>query len=291
LLPRLLGLSAAPRWQRGDVEDAERRCRRALALVERIGDPLLGREVYEVLANIMMFSGDLTRAAEYAGRSAELAEAAGDEATLVMALTDLVIVAAYAGDHEAAARHDAVAGPLAERMGSPVARGWAAYAAGERRAEADEPGGAEFLERAVSLAEEVDAAFLAGVALHTLLTTAARSGDPATAPARFGPLLDLWHGMGAWTQLWVAVRALAEALSRRRRHRDAVSLLGALRVSPRASTKYGADSARLRAVENAARVALGGEFDAVHAAGAALGDSGAVALARHLARTDHSATP
>jgi hypothetical protein len=96
--------------------------------------------------------------------------------------------------------------------------------------------------------------------------------------------------MGAWTQLWVAVRALAEALSRRGRHREAVSLLGALRASPRASTEYGADSVRLQAVEDAARVALGAEFDAVHAAGAALGDSGAVAFARHLARADHSAT-
>ena len=33
-------------------------------------------------------------------------------------------------------------------------------------------------------------------------------------------------------------------------------------------------------------VALGAELDAVHAAGAALGDSGAVTLARHLGRDD-----
>jgi predicted ATPase/DNA-binding SARP family transcriptional activator len=290
LLPRLLGLSAAPRWQRGDVAGAERRCRRALALVERIGDPLLARDALEVLSNVMMFRGDLTRAAEYAGRSAELAEAAGDEATLVMGLTDLVIVAAYAGDDETAARYEVLAGLLAQRMGSSVARGWAAYASGERRAEAGEPGAAVFLERAVALAEEVDAAFLAGVARHTLLTTAARAAAPAQAPARFGPLLDIWHGMGVWTQLWVAVRALTEALSRHGRHRDAVTLLGALRASPRASTEYGADSARLQVVEDAARVALGAEFDVVHAAGAALGDSGAIALARHLARPERSAT-
>jgi predicted ATPase/DNA-binding SARP family transcriptional activator len=291
LLPRLLGLSAAPRWQRGDVEGAERRCRRALALVDRLGDPLLARDALEVLANILMFRGDLAHAVEYARRAAELAEAAGDETTLMMALTDLVIITAYAGDDGAAARHEAAAGLLAERMGSSLARGWAAYAAGERRAEAGEPGAAAFLERAVELAEEVDAAFLAGVARHTLLTTAARAGDPAQAPARFGPLLDIWHGMGAWTQLWVAVRALAEALSRHGRHRDAVMLLGALRASPRASAEYGADSTRLRAVEDAARAALGAEYDGLHAAGAAMGDSGALALARRLARGDGSTTP
>jgi hypothetical protein len=207
-----------------------------------------------------------------------------------MALVDRTIVAAYAGDRGTAARYEAAAAGLAERMGSPLARGWAAYAAGERRAEAGDPGAAEFLERAIALAEEVDAAFLAGVARHTLLTTAARAGDPARALERFGPLLDVWHGMGAWTQLWVAVRALAEALSRHGRHRDAVALLGALRASPRASAEYGADSARLRAVEDAARAALGAEFDALHAAGAALGDSGAVALARRLARAGQRTT-
>jgi predicted ATPase/DNA-binding SARP family transcriptional activator len=63
LLPRLLGLSAAPRWQRGDVDGAERRCRRALGLAARLGDPLLAREAHEVLANTAMFRGDLGPAA------------------------------------------------------------------------------------------------------------------------------------------------------------------------------------------------------------------------------------
>lgn len=86
--------------------------------------------------------------------------------------------------------------------------------------------------------------------------------------------------MGAWTQLWVAVRALAEALSRSGRHREAALLPAALlpaelHASPRASREYGAD---------AARAALGAGYAAVHDEGAALGDAGAVALARRLAR-------
>ena len=89
--------------------------------------------------------------------------------------------------------------------------------------------------------------------------------------------------MGAWTQLWVAVRALAEALSRRGRHADAAVLLGALRASRRAGAEYGADSARVQAVEAAARAALGPRFAELQAEGAALGDSGAVALARRSA--------
>ena len=289
LLPRLLGLSAVPRWQRGDLDGARRRCHRAMALVERIGDPSLARDACEVLANVEMFGGDLVAAAEHGRRAVELARAANDDTTLVMALTDLAIICAYAGDDAAAARYEAAGTALAERMGSAFARGWAAYAAGERRAEAGHPGAAAFLERAVALAEEVDGAFLAGVARHTLLTMAARAEDPALAPSRFGPLLDAWIGMGSWTQLWIAVRALAEALSRRGRHRDAAVLLGALRASPRASTEYGADSARVLAVQAAAAAALGAELDVALAEGAALGDHGAIALARRLAGGGHPA--
>jgi hypothetical protein len=200
-----------------------------------------------------------------------------------MALTDLVMISAYAGQHQSAAGYEADASMLAERMGSSIARGWAAYAAGERRAEIGDPDAVRFLERAVVLAEQVDAAFLAAVARHTLLTTAARAGDPAQALDRFGPLLDTWLGMGSWTQLWIAVRALAEALSRLGQHRDAARLLGAMRASPRAMTAYGADSARVRAVADAAAAALGPDFELAVAQGAALGDTGAIALARSLA--------
>ncbi|MHA6783392.1 BTAD domain-containing putative transcriptional regulator [Pseudonocardia saturnea] len=282
LVPRVLGISAMSRWQRGDLDGARERCARALRLAERLGDPRLGRDAHEVLANVATADGDLPAAAGHAERSAELSRAAGDGTTLMMALVDCTLVATYAADDAAAARWEAAAAAQAERMGSPLARGWAAYAAGERSAEAGRPDAAAHLERAVALAGEVDAAFLAGVARHTLLTTAARVGDPE--PARFGPLLDAWLAMGAWTQLWVAVRALAEALSRQGRHRDAALLLGALRASPRASREYGADAARVRAVEDAARAALGAEYAAARAEGAGLGEARAVALARRLAR-------
>lgn len=281
LVPRVLALTAIPRWQQGDLDGARARCERALALARRLGDPLLGREAHEALANVVMFTGDLPVALRHAERCVELATAAGDDPTLVMGHCDLAVISAYAGDRAAAARHAAACVTVAARSGSAVARGWAEYAEGERLAEAGLPGAAVHLERAVALAEEVDAAFLAGVARHTLLTTAARRHDPA--PERFGPLLDAWLGMGAWTQLWSAVRALVETLSRRDRHRDAMVLLGASRASPRASPEYGADAARLRAVQEAARAALGPAADVAHAEGAALGDRAAVALARRTA--------
>ncbi|WP_369133950.1 BTAD domain-containing putative transcriptional regulator [Modestobacter sp. I12A-02662] len=283
LAPLLLGATVAAAWQRGDLDGGERRGWRALAVAEAIGEPLAGRAALEGLANVAMFRGDLDRARELCEQAAAASAAAHDRGLELVAAIDLTIIAAYAGDDAAAARAERLAAALADELGSPVARAWAAYAAGERRAESGDRAAVPHLERAVALAEEVDAAFLAGIARHTLLTTAARTDPGPAAVERFGPLLDTWHGLGAWTQLWIAVRALMEALSRDGRHRDAARLLGALRTSRRASQAYGADSDRIDRVVDAARRALGAELDDLLAEGAALGDSGALALARRLA--------
>jgi hypothetical protein len=171
------------------------------------------------------------------------------------------------------------------RIGSVTGRALLAYVKGESRAERGAPDAARHLREAVTAAEEADLWFLAGIARHTLLTSAARAApDPAAALATFGSLLDHWHAFGAWTQLWIAVRALIETLSRLGRHREVATLLGALAVSPRATAVFGADAARIEAVEAAARAALGPAFAPLHREGAALGDAAAVDLARALTR-------
>ena len=115
-----------------------------------------------------------------------------------------------------------------------------------------------------------------------MLTTAARTGDPAAALTSFGPLIDHWHASGSWNQLWLALRALIDTLARHGRHRDVAVLLGAYASSPRATPVYGADSSRLEAAAAAARVALGDEFDDLSAEGRAMTDDGAVLMARRL---------
>ncbi|MDN5932502.1 MAG: hypothetical protein L0I24_15790, partial [Pseudonocardia sp.] len=219
-----------------------------------------------------------------APRSLELAVAAGDLDSQVLAHVDLGIHSAYAGDDAAAVRYEAAMAEPVARLGSPTARAWFAYVRGERLAELGDPAAAGHLREAIGLAEEVGSDFVAGVARHTLVTTAARAGAASSAMAEFGPLIDHWHGFGAWTQLWIAVRALIETLSRWERHADVAVLVGAVGASARAPGLSGADAVRAGAVEQAARAALGPELEALIARGAALGDSGAVGLARRLAR-------
>ncbi|MGQ0575561.1 MAG: BTAD domain-containing putative transcriptional regulator [Pseudonocardia sp.] len=283
LAARLAAVPATSGWQRGDLDAAEAWGRHAVALAAAAGDPTAACYGHEALSNTASFRGDHAAVLHHGGRARDLARATGDAEWEALALIDLAASAAYAGDPSAAG-HEAALVAHAPQLRSPTGRAWLHYALGELRAERGDPDAAGFLRTAISEAEKVDSGFVAGVARHTLLTSAARDGDPTTSLPAFGPLLDHWHGYGAWTQLWIAVRALAGTLSRLGHHREVAVLLAAMAASARATRVYGADAARLDAVRTAARAALGDGFAAATAEGAALGDHGAIALARRLTR-------
>jgi predicted ATPase/DNA-binding SARP family transcriptional activator len=286
LLARLLGYHAHTWWQRGNLELAERQARQALAVAAASGDPASARDGQDALANVFGFRGDHDAARLAGERAYELAVAADDADVQAMALMDLATQSAYAGRHEEAARYEATFAALVERTRSVTGRASLAYVRGECRVERGGADAPRYLEEAVTVAEEAELSFAAGIARHTLVTSSARAvGDPAAVLPTFGPLIDHWHGFGSWTQLWMAVRALIETLSRLGCHREATVLLGALAASPRASQVYGSDSRRIDAVEAAARTALGDTFEACRAEGAVLGDVEAVALARRLTRS------
>ena len=157
---------------------------------------------------VMLMRGDGDRALDEGLRAHDLAVEAGDLYTQLMALIDLGLTATYTGDDETAAHYEERAHALAAAVGAPTFLGNASYLSGERRAERDPAAAVVHSARALELAEEVDDRFLAGIARHTMLTTAARTGDPVAALSSFGPLIDHWHTSGAWTQLWLALRAL-----------------------------------------------------------------------------------
>jgi predicted ATPase/DNA-binding SARP family transcriptional activator len=286
LLARLLGYHAHTLWQRGDLDTGARQARRALDVAAAAGEPPAGRDAQEALANVFGFRGDLVAARRHGVLALELGTAAADPDVVAFALSDLALQAAYEGDHDASVRHEVQLAELAARTGSVTVRAWLMYTRGECRAERGDPQAARYLTDAVTLAEEAGLSFVAGIARHTLLTSAARTAaDPAEALRSFGPLLDHWHGFGSWTQLWMAIRALTETLSRLDRHRDVAVLIGAIEASPRASRAFGSDSARRGAVEAAARAALGAGFESCRARGTVLGDAEAVTLARSLTRS------
>jgi predicted ATPase/DNA-binding SARP family transcriptional activator len=281
---RLLGLSANFGWQRGDLATAEQCCEQAFALARALKDPRVGREAHEAMGGVAMLRGDLEQARNEYRRALELAVDANDTITQMLALCDLGLTATYAGDDESAALYNERLDSLAATVGSPSFLGWAAYLRGERQAERDPAKAVPYLAKAVDWAEEVDDRFLAGVARHTLLTTAARIGDPAASLSSFASLIDHWHSNGAWTQLWLALRALTETLARHGRHREVAILLGAYASSTRSTPVFGADANRLEVAMSAARKALGDEFDALLDQGRAMSDDSAVNFAKQLTR-------
>ncbi len=282
-LARVLGLAAQWSWQRGDHIRCELRCRRAIQIADETGRPEAARDAYECWGNLRQLQGRWEAARAHLGRAVELGRQAHDPLTVGLALSDLVIVETYAGDDDAAAHHERVLSDLAHETQSPSILAYAAYAAGERRAERDPVSAAPYLEEAIRQGEAADT-LTAAYARHTLLTSGARAADPEVALPQFGPLIDYWLGLGAWGTLWLAIRALAETLSRCGRHGDAVRLFAAHDGSTRAAPLIAADAVRRDAVLARARDALGADFHAAVAEGRALGDARAVALARRLAR-------
>ncbi len=276
---RLLGIAANFGWQRGDLALAERRSVEALTLGEALGDEPATAAAHEALGTVLLMRGDLAGASDEYELARRFAAARRDHYTEALALTDLGLGASYAGDDTTAADYSRALDGLAVSLGAPSIAGWAAYLHGERCAERDPAAAMVHLTAAVTLAEQVDDRFLAGVATHTQMTTAARAEDAGDAVSSFAALLDQWNGSGAWTQLWLTMRALIEALSRNGHHREAAVLLGAHATSRRAPPVFGADAARLDGVVIEARRALGDAFDAAWAHGAALDDDAAIALA------------
>jgi predicted ATPase/DNA-binding SARP family transcriptional activator len=279
----LLAYHAHALWPRGRLEDAERQARRAIALATAVGDPAAARDAHDGLANVCLFRGDLQVGRDHARTARTLARAADDPETEITALVDLAIQSAYAGDHAASVRYEEELATLVADVRSATSRAYLAYACGECGTERGDPDAVRHLREAAGIADEAGLWFIAGIARHTLVTTAARgAADPAAALPTFGPLIEHWYRFAAWTQLWIALRALVETLSRTGRHHDVAVLLGALHASRWASRPFGSDAVRVREVGVLARAALGPAFTARYESGMALGDAGAVALARQI---------
>jgi hypothetical protein len=278
---RLLGVAANFGWQRGDLDAAEERARRSLALAASIDAERATAPAREALGAVMANRGDLLAARQELTIARQLAAATGDSYTEALALCDLGLAAAYMGHETDAAIHSEALDTLATRLGAPSIQAWACYLRGERRAQHDPANAIHDLAAAVSLADEVDDRFVAGAARHTLMTTTARI-DERSALESLGVLLDQWHAAGAWTQLWMTIRALIETLSRHGRHRDAIVLLAARAASPRATPLWGSDADRLTTVASAARETLGDAFETAWAEGSNLGEAAAVGFARAL---------
>jgi predicted ATPase len=278
LLPRVLASAATGAWQRGDVDGAGAAARAALEAA-RDCDPQGRRPALEAMADVAILLGDLDEATTLFREAYELALGAGDLLQAAWDIGSAGLALAWNGERNAAEDLAAETFSVAERSGSPTARAFAHYVAGEISAGQD-PSAENHLCRAVELAEPVGSTFVVGLARVALATLKARQHDVTAALRYYETVILEWQRAGAWTSQWVTLRTLIDLLARVGSARDAAVLYGAVESARTGARPFGADKATLRMAAAELRSQLGDNtFRRFAGEGATLNENEVVGLA------------
>jgi predicted ATPase/DNA-binding SARP family transcriptional activator len=277
-LPAVLAVAAIGAWRRGDLLRARKLAERATAAE---GPPDLVAFAFEALADTLLFEGRPDEAVAYYRVASAMAKAGGDVFAELLFAADAAVARGYAGDQGAVAAADEACA-RAESLGAPLLVAWAQYAAGEVRLEQSPHEALPHLHRAVQIARGAGDRFTAAAAGLSATSIQVRLGNPSRALADLAELVDEWHRAGSWNQTWITIRLCVEVFERLGAHETAAQLLGAMKTSATAGPIHGADADRLASTEATLRSQLGdATYHTLAARGAALGDDGAIALARH----------
>ena len=279
-------------WQRGDI-DAATAAAQAAANAAPPFDPLATRASLEARADVAFLVGDLMAATTLFTEAYTLAFGEGDLLQAVWDLGSASLAIAYGGDAERAWDAAKEVLSVAERCGSPSARAFAHFVAGEILA-ADEPQAAEaHLLEAIELARSVDSRFVVGLAEVALAASKVRQQDVATALVYCESAIAEWHRAGAWTPLWVTLRTVIALLVRVGACHDAALLYGASESARVGVPPFGSDAAMMRDAGERIRSELGNRtFGLCVQQGSALSGDEVIALALDaLRRAAHQHAP
>jgi predicted ATPase/DNA-binding SARP family transcriptional activator len=276
-LPAVLAVAAIGAWRRGDLRRARHLAERATAAQ---GPPVLMAFAFEALGDTLHFEGRSDEAVAHYRVASASAKAGGDAFAELLFAADATLAGGYAGDQRAVAAADEICA-RAESLGAPLLIGWAHYVAGEVRLERSPDEALPHLHRAVQIARGAGDRFTAAAAALSATSIEVRLGDPSRALADLADLVDEWHRAGSWNQTWITIRLCIEVFERLGAPEAAAQLLGAMKTSATAGPIHGADAGRIASTEATLTSRLGdATYHALAARGAALGDDGAIALAR-----------
>ena len=236
-------------WQSGDLDGARRYAERAAIVATRSRFDGAGRGSHEALGDVLQFGGDDRAAIEHFDAAIRMARAQNDDLRLITNLADLAMVLSYEKDIERVGEIISEADRLATETGSATLGAWVAYAQGEALADIDPDRASVALARALELAERSSANFIIGVAGLTRTGILARGGEPTAAIPGIIELIEHWRRGGAWVQLWITLRTVAELLVRLDRSREAALVLGALLAADDSGEASGPDAGRLADVK------------------------------------------
>jgi len=289
-LPGAFATAAMGAWRRGDLSRARDLAGRGTAVAP--AEPLSAGYAWRALRDTELIAGNVERALACSERVIALARLAGDSTLEAYGFADRAMAYGYAGNLDQAQTELAAALALLRSSDNPSCRAFCDYIAGEMRLEAAPREALPFLRRSRDVARRTGNRFLAGIAGLSALSCAARLGDPDATLGGYAELIDHWHRMGAWTQLWTTIRTLIETLTRLECDEPAAVLHGALSATTSASPIIGADAERMAQATATLRERLGQErFTRLHGQGAGLDDERAVAYALNTVRTTVNLDP
>lgn len=256
-LPGALAAAGVAAWMRGDLDAAEQYAQRGLA------QPTLTTQVrallVEVLGDVATFRGHVDIATARFTDATVLAEQSGEAQTSVFNLGSHALACAYGSDTAQAVTLAETTHDKAVQLRNPTALAWAQYVRGEALSSEDPPRALAFLQDSRRLAASVRNEFIAGVADVSIGSLRSRLGDPGEALRHFAALIERWARSNNWTQQWVTLRNLVEALVRLGADEPAVILHAAATTAGTAAPSYGAEAARLHDAVKSARDRLGPE--------------------------------
>jgi predicted ATPase/DNA-binding SARP family transcriptional activator len=265
-------------WRRGEHERA-----RALAArgIDLAGDDPAARFSWEARSSTAVVLGDYDEALACHATARELALRAGDITQAARETAARALTLGYAMRVDDARTELENARTLAGSAANPTIDAFCEYVRGEVQLETAPRDALPLLSRARDDARRLGNRYLAAIAGTSVVSCAARIGEPIDALADYAELLDYFDRTGSVTQQWTVVRSLIETLTKLDRLDTAAVLLGALDVSTTAAPLIGTDAQRITQLRAALGRRLGKRnFEEAAAHGATLGDEQAFVLAR-----------
>jgi tetratricopeptide (TPR) repeat protein len=245
-------------WQRGDLASATLAARAASDAARGLG-PAAARSALEASADVALLKGDLDQAIADFTEAYALATAAGDVLQAVWDLGSAAVAVAYGGHSDRALDLTQEVFACAARSGSPSARAFAHFVAGEILATHQPQSAETHLRQAIELAATADSRFVVGLAEVALAAARAQQQDAASALTYCDSAIRRWQRAGAWTPIWVTLRTVIALLMRVHAPEDAAILYGAAEAPRTGSPPFGADAARMREAAQRLRDQLGDE--------------------------------
>ena len=238
--PAALATVAHGATRRGELDRARRLAEAVLAEAEP--GPLASVWAVHTLATAALYEGRLDDLLDLADRHAVLAEHTDEDYHRAMTCMMRALGFLYRGDARTAAVHAVEYRQVAERSGNRGLRASALYSHGEALLDADPAAATPLLEEAIEVAAGVDS-HTQGVALVSLASLQARSGDTGRALELYRDVIAHWRRLGNYTHQLTTLRNLVALLVRIGADDHAAVLYGA--VTAASVPSFGAEAQRL----------------------------------------------